>query len=69
VANVRTGLDDFCGSQNTLKAAIQAVQKRSANYVEKLFATGTGTTLSPGTMTITGTLDGAEVAAAMQWPI
>lgn len=69
VANVRAGLDDFCGSQNTLKAAIVAIQKRQANYVEKLFSTGTGTMVSPATMTITGTLDGAEVAASMQWPI
>lgn len=63
-ANVRTALDDFCGSQNTLKAAVQVVQKRSATRSEKLFSTGTGSVASPATMGYEGPLTCQDVEAA-----
>lgn len=66
VAAVRTALDDFCGSQNTLKAAVQAVQKRNATRAEKLFSSGTGSTASPATMTFEGMLSYQQVEAAEQ---
>lgn len=63
-ANVRAALDDFCGSQNTLKAAIQAVQKRTSTRAEKLFSTGTGSTASPATMGFEGRLTYQDIEAA-----
>ena len=66
VANVRAALDDFCGSQNTLKAAIAAVQKRTATRAEKLFSTGDGSSGSPATMGFEGRLTYQDVEAAQQ---
>lgn len=68
VANVRAALDDFCGSQNTLKGAIQAVQKRTCTRAEKLFATGTGSTVSPATMGFEGNLVSVDVDGALALP-
>lgn len=55
-ASVRAALDDFCGSQNTLKAALVAVQKRKARRIEKVLSTGTGSSASPATMDYEGTI-------------
>jgi hypothetical protein len=63
---VRAAIDDWCGSQNTLKAALVAVQKRNATRAEKLLATGTGTTASPATMGWEGNLTYQDVEAAQQ---
>lgn len=60
----RANVDDYCGSQNNLKAALQAVQKRSARRAEKLFSSGTGSTASPATMTFEGMLTYQQVEAA-----
>lgn len=65
---VRAALDDFCGSQNNLKAAIQAEEKRSATRAEKLFAMGTGTTASPATLTFEGFISYQDVEAALMLP-
>jgi hypothetical protein len=65
-ANVRAALDDFCGSQNTLKAAVLAVQKRAAIRAEKLFSTGTGSDASPATLTHEGPLTYQDIEAALQ---
>lgn len=61
----RANVDDYCGSQNNLKAAIQAVEKRSATRAEKLFSTGTGTSASPATMSFEGELTYQQVEAAL----
>lgn len=50
--NVRTGIDNLCGSQTALKTALQAAQKRNANLLEKIFATGTGTNANPGNLVV-----------------
>jgi hypothetical protein len=55
--NVRAAIDDLCGSQNTLKNALIAAQKRAATRLEKVFATGTGTTATPGLLVVEGTVD------------
>jgi hypothetical protein len=47
--NVRTAIDNLTGTQNTLKAALVAAEKRNAFLGEKILATGTGTTISPAT--------------------
>lgn len=65
---VRTALDDFCGSQNALKGAIQAAQKRTALRAEKLLSTGTGSVASPATMGFEGSLTYQDVEAALALP-
>lgn len=62
--NVRAAIADAVGSQNTLKAAMQAIQYRPALYVEKIYATGTGTTASPATLVFAGQVNYQDVYAA-----
>lgn len=64
----RANIDDYCGSQNNLKTAMLAVQKRSATKAEKLFATGTGSTAVPATMAFEGDLTYQQVEAALALP-
>jgi hypothetical protein len=45
-------------------AALLALAKRSASNVEKLFATGTGTTAAPATMGYEGQVTGQDVVSA-----
>lgn len=66
--DVRAAIDDFCGSQNTLKAALLAAMKRSATRAEKLFSTGTGSSVSPATMAYEGSLTYQQVEAALALP-
>lgn len=61
-AAVRAAIDDLCGTQATLKAALQAALRRTATRAEKLLATGTGTTGSPATLTYEGMLSAAEAS-------
>lgn len=65
----RTGfLNPFGASAtNSSKVAMNAVFKRTANLLEKLFASGTGTDAAPATMTVEGRIDYNEVHAAMGW--
>lgn len=58
---VRAALDDFCGSQNILKASILAAEKRSARLAEKILATGTGSDASPATMGFEGVVSYTEL--------
>ncbi len=64
-ATQRNAIVSLCGTQNTLKAAIAAAQKRTVTRAERLFVTGTGTEDSPGTLGWEGTLSGDDVASAM----
>lgn len=61
-ANVRTAIDDLCGSQNTLKSAIQAALKRNATRAEKILSTGTGTSGSPATLGWEGLFDATSAS-------
>lgn len=65
---LRNAIDQFCGSQNALKTALQAVQKRTSTRAEKLFSTGTGSPAAPATMTFTGALTYQDVEAARALP-
>ena len=56
----RAAIENLCGTQNLLKAAILAAQKRSATRLEKLFATGTGSDASPATMGVEGPISYQE---------
>jgi hypothetical protein len=61
----RAAIENLCGTQNTLKATILAAQKRITTKAEKLFATGTGTDVSPGTLTWEGTLSFNDIGVAL----
>jgi hypothetical protein len=52
--NVRQGLMDCWPSNTTTRTQLTAVAKRNASRIEKLFATGTGSTASPATMVVEG---------------
>ena len=69
--NVRQGIADiFSGSANSAPAQrthLNTIARRKANKLEGLFATGTGSTASPGTMVIEGSLGYYEVYEAMGW--
>ncbi len=50
--------DIFSGAGGaTHRAHISAMSKRKANRLEKIFATGTGTLASPGTLVVEGEVD------------
>ena len=61
---VRAAIDDATGSQNVLKAALVATTKRNALLIEKILATGTGTTASPATLGFSGQVNYNDVQAA-----
>ena len=61
VAASRAAIDDLCGSQNVLKAALQAVQRGNCTRAQSLLATGTGTAASPALLTYAGSISTAEV--------
>lgn len=67
-AAVRAGLDDLCGSQNILKAAIQAAEKRAATRAEKALSVGTGSTASPATLGWEGYLTTQDVINTLSRP-
>lgn len=62
VPSVRAAIDDLCGTQNMLKGALQAAQKRFATRAEKVLSSGTGTTASPATLTYEGLLSYGEAS-------
>jgi hypothetical protein len=67
----RAGIDDLCGTQNTLKAAIQNGGKRLATNLERVFSTGgNGANATPGTNAFpdgTGA-DASDVNSALNLP-
>jgi hypothetical protein len=65
-ANIRAGIDaTWTGTAADLavRAAVYVHCKRSASRVEKLFATGTGTTNDPATMAVEGALTSDDISA------
>lgn len=69
-ANVRAGIDAvWVGTQADLnvRAAVYVHCKRSANVLEKLLATGTGSDATPATMGYEGGISYNEVGTAMGW--
>lgn len=68
--NVRAGVDECWkgpAADLAVRNAVYVHCKRAANVLEKLFATGTGTTASPATMAVEGTIGYNELANAMGW--
>lgn len=68
--NVRAGIDEAwkgTAAMLAVRAQIYVHCKRKANILEKLFATGTGSDATPGTMVIEGSLSYQDVHEAMDW--
>lgn len=65
LAATRQAIDDLCGTQSTLKTALQSAEKRTATRAEKALATGTGTSVSPGSLGWEGTLSTQDVIDAL----
>jgi hypothetical protein len=63
-ASVQTALNDLCGTQNTLKAAVLAAMKRKCSRIEQILATGTGSDAVPGITTFEGMITANEVDTA-----
>lgn len=68
IANIRQGLADAFASATTTKSAVLAFIKRPALRGERLFATGTGSNASPGTLVIVGKLTDADIDQALRLP-
>ena len=68
LADIRAMFDDIwsgAGGTNT-RAALLALWKRNALLVERVFATGTGSTATPGLLVYEGTVSGDEVGRALR---
>lgn len=57
----RDGIDNLCGTQNTLKAALFSAMKRTATRAERVLATGTGSDAVPGTLVFQGNISITDV--------
>ena len=70
--NVRQGIADiFSGNANNApaqRAHLLAMARRKATRFEKLFATGTGTTASPGTANADATCNYQDIFQARNLP-
>lgn len=66
-ADRRAGFENPFGTNvnNASRVAMNAVWKRFASRVERLFATGTGSTASPGVLVFTGPLSESDVTRAL----
>lgn len=67
-ADTRQMFDDIFSTGGVTKAALLALWKRFATRAEKLFATGTGTDVSPATLVFEGNVTGSDVLTARNLP-
>lgn len=65
--SIRQGIADAWGATSATGVALASLSKRSANRLEKLFATGACTTASPSIMAIEGELSYSDVLQVMGW--
>ena len=67
--NVRQGFADIFNGPSGAdqRAHMLAIAKRTANLLEELFSTGTGSTITPGTMEVEGSISYQEILIAMGW--
>lgn len=69
--NIRAGIEQVwvgTAADLAVRAAVYVHCKRDATVVEKMFATGTGTTADPAVMTFEGALTADEVQQARELP-
>lgn len=64
-SNIRQGIADAFGANTTTRANLLAVAKRPATLGESVFASGTGTDASPGSLDFIGTLTTGDVGRAL----
>jgi hypothetical protein len=64
-ATQRSAIEGLCGTQNALKAAILAAQKRVATKAEQVFSTGTGSDANPGVLEWEGILSHPDISMAL----
>jgi hypothetical protein len=64
-ANVRQGLADCWASNTTTRPQLLAIAKRAATKAEKVFATGTGTDVTPGLLVWEGRLSHSDISTAL----
>lgn len=60
---VTSAIDALCGTQNTLKGALQDALRRTTTRAEKLLASGTGTYASPAVLTYEGMFNAASASS------
>jgi hypothetical protein len=65
VPNVRTGMSAILGAAPNTLAALTALAKRPATRAESVFATGTGTNGTPGTLVLEGAVSEQVLTAAL----
>jgi len=65
LADRRQFFDDVFSSAATTKAALLALWKRAARRGEALYATGTGTALTPGSLVFEGTFSQPDIVLAI----
>jgi hypothetical protein len=65
LATAQAAVNDLCGSQNMLKAAVLDGGKRALLRGEKLFSSGTGSLAAPGFTTYEGSISNADVVSAL----
>lgn len=66
--NFRAGVEKIFGTLNAQTVHVKAVSKRPATRIEKLLASGLGTTVAPSTMTHEGNVTYKEIDAARAMP-
>ena len=66
LAATQAAINDLCGSQNTLKAAVLDGGKRKLTRGEKLYSSGTGSLASVGSTGFEGTLTESDIGAALE---
>ena len=68
LAQSQAAINDLCGSQNTLKAAVIDGGKVLLTRGEKIFSSGTGTLAVPGATSYEGTINEYDVVQAINLP-
>ena len=66
LAATQAAINDLCGSQNILKAAVLDGGKRKVTRGERLFTTGTGSLASPGSAGFEGIFTESDIGAALE---
>jgi len=66
LAASQAAVNDLCGSQNTLKAAVLDGGKRKLLKGERLYATGTGSLAAPGATTYEGSINNDDIVRALE---
>jgi hypothetical protein len=67
--NIRNGVIDVwsgTAAKNAVQAVILALFKRAATQAERILASGTGTTLTPGSMTFEGAISSDDVSSILR---